>query len=61
MDEIIKILEIGFFDGMNDVIINKSYSKKYKIVIDEELKSKLYDIAFILGYNSTLKYIKNNL
>lgn len=60
MLELIKILQIGFYDGVYDVLINKIYNKKYKIILNNELKSKIYDIAFIIGYNSA-KEFKNSL
>jgi len=52
----IKIFEIGFLDGIKDAINNKLKTKKFKIINDKEILSKLYDIGYIKGYKKiTLK------
>lgn len=57
----IKANKDGFVEGsktaMEDIKNNKV--RKFKKIDDFEIKSKLYDIGYIEGYNRYYKYIKN--
>lgn len=59
MEELIKILKIGYFEAIKDAFKSNKI-KKYKISLSDEVKSKLYDIGYIIGYNDYFKYYKNN-
>ncbi len=60
MDDVIKIFKIGYFDAINDVYCGYD-NKKFINIVDKDLLSKIYDIGYIIGYDSCIRYIKNNL
>ncbi|MBR4177956.1 MAG: hypothetical protein IKR57_01245 [Bacilli bacterium] len=50
-----KAYKMGFNKGLNDAIrYNKK--KRFKVVNDKELLSKLYDIGYIEGYSKYMNY-----
>ena len=59
MEEIIRILKLGYFEAIKDASKSNN-TKKYEIIVSDEVKSKLYDIGYIMGYNDYFKYYKNN-
>ncbi len=59
MNEIINYFLIGYFEALKDA--KNINNKKYRIIISNELKSKLYDIGYINGYEDFYNYLKNNL
>ncbi|MBQ6285812.1 MAG: hypothetical protein IJK67_05880 [Bacilli bacterium] len=60
MDDIIKVFRFGYLDAIND--INSGYNNKNFInIVNKDFLSKIYDIGYIMGYNSYSNYIKNNL
>lgn len=60
MDEIIKIFKIGYYEGIKDSI-NKYPIKKYKLKLNNEIKSKIYDIGYKSAINDIYNIKKNNL
>ena len=60
MNELIKIFKMGYFQAIKDASISKK-DKKYKIKISKEIKSKIYDIGYMSGYNDYIDNNKNNL
>ena len=62
----IKYYDMGYKEGMSEAIKDKlnSTKRKFKIIKTKDLKSQLYDIGYIDGYNVikklTLK-IKENI
>ena len=55
------ILECSFIGSIILYIYNYFMAtKKYEIILSDEVKSKLYDIGYIMGYNDYFKYYKNN-
>ena len=61
MYKFIKYYDIGYKDGMvmalKDNLIN--IDRKFKILKIKELKSKLYDLGYIDGYNIVKKLTLN--
>ncbi len=60
MNEVIVILKMGYFEAIKDSSKNK-YLKKHKILLNNEIKSILYDIGYKLGINDYIKYYKNTI
>ena len=59
MYKYIESYEMGYEDGINDAL-NDYYSnseKKFKIIEDIDILSKLYDVGYINAYNKFIKYI----
>lgn len=61
MYKYIKAMQSGFFEGSKDAIndFEKKKHKSFKKIDDFEIKSKLYDIGYIEGYNKYYKYFMN--
>lgn len=59
MYKFIRAYRLGFFEGIKAAL--KEKNKKFKQQDEMEVMSKLYDIAYIKGYNKCMKYLKNNL
>lgn len=60
MNEVIKYFELGYFQAIED-ILNDKKERYFKISLELEFKSKIYDIGYIIGYQKYNEYIKNNL
>lgn len=56
----IKVYKLGYIEGIKDSIkdVKLNKSRTFKKIDDQEIKSKLYDIGYIKGYNKTMKYFK---
>ncbi len=59
MNEIINILKLGYFEAIKNASNNKTI-KQYKIVLSDDIKSKLYDLGYMLGFNDYFIYYENN-
>ena len=61
MYKYIKYYQMGFIEGLKDSI-NSHKNRKFKVIDDKEVKSKLYDIGYIDAYKFANKNIslKNN-
>lgn len=60
MDELIDFFLLGYFDAISDAK-NISEIKIFKIELNNEFKSKLYDIGYSNGYVECFTYLKNSL
>ncbi len=63
MNKYVNIYNIGFKDGLLQAfkdVMNKKH-KKFKNYDDAYLKSKIYDIGYINGYNIFYNKLKNDL
>ncbi len=63
MYKYIKAYTLGYNEGIKDALIDKEKNKvkKFKKIDEKIIMSKLYDVAYIKGYNKFINIeIKNN-
>ena len=57
MSDVFDIIMLGYLDALDDANIYKR-NKGFIITFDNQLKSKLYDIAYVKGYKDYFNYLK---
>ncbi len=60
MDKIIDVFFLGYFDAINDALVS-NLAKRFKLDINNNFKSILYDIGYSSGYQECFTYLKNSL
>ena len=62
MEKYIKIYDMGMYQGLIDAYDDfiKDRKKVFKKIDDILIKSMLYDIGYIKGYNIFFNIVKNN-